>query len=661
VQLRKIILKNWGPYRGTSEVPLAVEPTAPIVLIHGENMRGKTSLLRAMKWCLYGELMLQDGRTPLDHLRLVNNDEIEHGETEYLVELEFEHNDEILTLTRSGLASIDEFGERRSSVVKTTLRTATGVVYPEQNISEVVEQMLDKNIADFFLFDGEMLIRFDERLREDAQSKKAFIKQQVEKALGLPFLKRLIADLAEVHQRVSEELTKGNRADDRARKLQGDIAAVDAQLEIHQVDVAALAARQELLRVSIEQLDGILKDVAEIRDAYVRREGLVEQQAASDRKIKNLLAEAAEFAEANWWFPIASMIAEELDASIAKVAELGEEASASAELQFELRQVRGQQDSKTCSHCGQSLPEDARESLAHREKELLKQIALLPKSEDPGVLHGRIQSLAKFRGASAVESQYQQMSQAIGRERLEHHRLTTQVTELSEALSSNSLDIRAKETELGQARAELASASSKAAEVESQISLMKQRRQGLVSDLGKLQGTSPLLARRVEIYGEAVRTAEESLNTFRQRMRERVQDEASTIFRALTTEDDFAGIRLNEDYSLAVLHSDGSPVDLISAGGNQVLTMAFIGALGASSSNEAPLVMDTPLGRLDVGHREHILRWLATLTSQVILFVQSGEFDPDRDRALLGTAIGRELVIRRGDSAEQSLIEEKKR
>jgi DNA sulfur modification protein DndD len=142
-------------------------------------------------------------------------------------------------------------------------------------------------------------------------------------------------------------------------------------------------------------------------------------------------------------------------------------------------------------------------------------------------------------------------------------------------------------------------------------------------------------------------------------MRERVQENASSIFRQLTTEEDFAGIRLKEDYSLSVLRSDGLPVDLISAGGNQVLTMSFIGALGASASGEAPLVMDTPLGRLDMGHRHKILKWLTTFTSQVILFVQSGEFEADRDRPILGTSVGRELVIDRGGSAEESTISER--
>jgi len=59
------------------------------------------------------------------------------------------------------------------------------------------------------------------------------------------------------------------------------------------------------------------------------------------------------------------------------------------------------------------------------------------------------------------------------------------------------------------------------------------------------------------------------------------------------------------------------------------------------------MVMDTPFGRLDRGHRNAILEWVSTFDRQVILFVQSGEYEPARDGHLLGNKIGREYSIDR--------------
>jgi DNA sulfur modification protein DndD len=50
--------------------------------------------------------------------------------------------------------------------------------------------------------------------------------------------------------------------------------------------------------------------------------------------------------------------------------------------------------------------------------------------------------------------------------------------------------------------------------------------------------------------------------------------------------------------------------------------------------------MDTPLARLDTGHRDNLLRYLPTITSQLVLLVHGGEIrdegDLDAAKARLG-------------------------
>jgi DNA sulfur modification protein DndD len=84
-----------------------------------------------------------------------------------------------------------------------------------------------------------------------------------------------------------------------------------------------------------------------------------------------------------------------------------------------------------------------------------------------------------------------------------------------------------------------------------------------------------------------------------------------------------------------------------SAGADQIVTMSLIGALAKCSVEEGPIVMDTPFGRLDRGHRKKILRWVSALGTQAVLFVQSGEFERDRDLGALDGRVGREYSLRR--------------
>jgi DNA sulfur modification protein DndD len=50
--------------------------------------------------------------------------------------------------------------------------------------------------------------------------------------------------------------------------------------------------------------------------------------------------------------------------------------------------------------------------------------------------------------------------------------------------------------------------------------------------------------------------------------------------------------------------------------------------------------MDTPFGRLDLLHRDNILKYLPTVTSQFILLVHSGEIRPETDLAVVKPRIG---------------------
>jgi DNA sulfur modification protein DndD len=84
--------------------------------------------------------------------------------------------------------------------------------------------------------------------------------------------------------------------------------------------------------------------------------------------------------------------------------------------------------------------------------------------------------------------------------------------------------------------------------------------------------------------------------------------------------------------------------------------MSLIGALIDCSVREAPVIMDTPLGRLDTVHGTNILKWIPEMSTQVMLFVTSREFSEAIDRPKLGTRIGHEYTLVR-ESVNRTKIE----
>lgn len=83
----------------------------------------------------------------------------------------------------------------------------------------------------------------------------------------------------------------------------------------------------------------------------------------------------------------------------------------------------------------------------------------------------------------------------------------------------------------------------------------------------------------------------------------------------------FRSVEITDDGEVRLLGPGGQNLrdyDL-SAGEKQIFTQALFAAVAAVSQRVFPLVIDTPLGRLDEEHRIGVLRFLAERTGQVIL------------------------------------------
>ena len=88
-------------------------------------------------------------------------------------------------------------------------------------------------------------------------------------------------------------------------------------------------------------------------------------------------------------------------------------------------------------------------------------------------------------------------------------------------------------------------------------------------------------------------------------------------------------IEIEENGSSRLLAKDGSEIKFDrSAGENQLFATALLAGLAEVSGIDAPLVVDTPLARLDSSHRKNILNfWTHQSKRQVILLTQDEEID----------------------------------
>lgn len=150
-----------------------------------------------------------------------------------------------------------------------------------------------------------------------------------------------------------------------------------------------------------------------------------------------------------------------------------------------------------------------------------------------------------------------------------------------------------------------------------------------------------------------------TIDRYQERTRREVESTATRMFMKLIRDPEgYEGITIGRDYRLDLVGKRG-PAMKTSEGGRQLIALSLIGALKRAAVRGGPVVLDSPLARLDLEHRENVLNsWVPELGSQAILLVQSGELTEEQARTIMGSRIGQAYrIYRPNNDPEEATIE----
>lgn len=193
--IKQLSLNNFGVYSGTNTFEFTGEK--PIVLIGGLNGRGKTTFLEAVLLALYGKNSFayseSDGASYGSYLRSYVN--VSDGSKETFVDLTF-------IMDGAG----DEYRIRREWDAKTSRTQEKAYVYKNGEYSQFLtdnwamfmENVLPSALSSFFFFDGEKIATLA------GENTSAQMKQSIKALLGITVLDHLENDLARVISRTAK-------------------------------------------------------------------------------------------------------------------------------------------------------------------------------------------------------------------------------------------------------------------------------------------------------------------------------------------------------------------------------------------------------------------------------------------------------------------------
>ena len=168
--IKSIRIKNFRQFRGEHKIDFLIDEKKNVTVIMGENGAGKTTLEQAFTWCLYGsnsfrvaELINREIRDALGY----------HDRVQVMVELIISQNAKEYKVTRKQ----DVERETQKANVKAETfaiaeRNKNGDWHylPDIVADAKIREMLPKELAGFFFFDGERIDFMSKELLEKGKS-----------------------------------------------------------------------------------------------------------------------------------------------------------------------------------------------------------------------------------------------------------------------------------------------------------------------------------------------------------------------------------------------------------------------------------------------------------------------------------------------------------
>lgn len=627
--INRLTMHNFGVYAGTNTFEFTSKK--PIVLIGGMNGRGKTTFLEAILLSLYGANSIaykeSDYNSYNQYLRsYVNNNS--WSQSSY-VEIEFLLNE----------SSNDTYFVRRkwnalSRITKEEISVQQNGVYSEfltQNWAMFVENILPSALSSFYFFDGEKIAELAVAKTDDQ------MKASIRSMLGMTTLDVLKNDLG----RIVKKINRNNKADEFNKHL-------ETLREERDQAISKLEKIDESISIAIKKVENLQEELEQLHKKYELQGGAVlEQRQSLMQKRAQIQTEIVQNAEL-----LVGMAATELP--IFLVRDLVSQIKLQAEDEhndFIMQQALEQMDDYL-SDFEMQYPESIEASRIFVDY-VRKQTEA---DSSPRVYE--ISDHALFQMNDLVENTLQQSvnntksllaNKADLKKQLDavESYLTLDINEKD--LTAIYDQIKAKEADLVEAQVEYnrlqqerSSINSivtiKSAEYSRDIEVFLQKLE-LHDDSERMMKYSNIAIRILEAYAvELQRRKTGTLGATITKCYKQLANKKNLIQEIVMNP---------ETLDMQYLDEKGNEVskESLSAGEKQLMVIAILWALALCSKKKLPVIIDTPLSRLDSQHRTSIINtYFPNASDQTIILSTDTEIDQNYYE-MMKNSVGDEFTL----------------
>ncbi len=628
MHLTKVTLKNYGVYRDKIEFDLTTTPDKPVVLIGGTNGAGKTTLFESILIGFYGPTFFNKKTTRKEYEKFLANkihrylgSKTSADSTSIIIDFKFFHNGMVddYTVDRTWKnedgriieeLKIKKNGQRLDSV-------------EESQWQSFIEELIPRGIAKLFFFDGEKIVKMAEEENEDIEIKSSF-----DSLLGLDVVEQLHSDLRVHIMRNMKDDTKAIQGQhdkhlEERDEILDDISRYQEKLTSKNRDLDKLAGEINVIETNISKIGG---GFASQRAELQAKRAFLEMKIASiENDLRVLISGPLPFC-------IIPKHIQSLKSQIKKDSKILKNQIEKEILSEKINEISKSLNSKKLWN-GVNIDSETREKL-------VKNISLLL---SPDV---KTENITSMFNLSTLESS--NIISLIDNLKTEHlDKLNKKSQEFSE--SSDELqrvdvalvnapnddeigplisEVNALHENQGILKNEIKHLEKQVTTKQSYLKMINVKLRNILSDKykDKNAGIQAELATRVQ------KVLDEYIEKLKIKKLQLLEEYLLEEVKRLMHKDNLiTKVSVNrETFEIILYDKDENPFpkDLLSKGEKQMYATAVLLALAKTSGKPLPFMIDTPLARLDIGHRDNLIKKFFPYAShQVVIFSTDSEID----------------------------------
>jgi DNA repair exonuclease SbcCD ATPase subunit len=615
MRILKLRVTNFIPYFGEdNEIVLWDEdrPGKNATLDIGPTGNGKTSISRAVMFCLFGEQFAPEWESMINDLALDLGKQSPKRPVKIAVEMEVDIEGDTYVILRVGEydLGIGKRAEDTKLFVRLNGEPIKGE--PEDFINDKFPPV---GLMEYFIFDADDMLALFEKNREKT------IKDHINKIVGVETLDSMSDSLGDVITLYESQIND-------VRNKSPGVSREALNQEISKKSAKILSIRQQ--EAEIQNLERKKKDLfpkGRLSAEETRLKEVMDRQQAAEEEMAELdksLTGNKELVSNFHMLFLKEIINKSVQIVNKKETTKTEFDGAIGTLRSTIEGKYGgvifDEEDAFLVRRGAQIKEGQREGLEKLklgQGSGIKAIALR-EFADAQRIEGQTESEflsleTKFKDAQNRLSQARNLLRQMG-EKEKNAKLKERI----EKFLGYDKEIFERKHVLEETKAQLA-------KIEDEI-----------NELSKDQKTTAEVDRKIKKIHEKAELAaymkkvtEETKKSFLQQLLRDVNLNATEFFRGVIRGDDprLDSISVDSDYRLNVKDKDGKSIDpeTISKGNKQISLMAFFFGISKYLKNKLPYIIDDPLIRLDAGHDKRLVTQLCKSDQQLVMHMIPGK------------------------------------